>query len=674
VNETANAFRAGLVVILAVSIGVYFFAASRKSKLNELNATRYHAYMTDASGLTAKSLISVAGLQVGEIKNIGLDQVTVGELYPNEEDRSQRVKAGTVGYIPEGTTVLEWYKRVGDDVKKGEPLVRITSEERGDLDVDSPMRGVVTAIDAQPGDTVGYGTVLGVVGLDPNDPIKVARVDMLVSNDVQMPKDTWLKKDSLGLLGAKALFVELGASEEMIPEDGRIVNVRSKTQFDEIANRVEELVNSITDIVEASEENVTKTIAHVESITGNVRKFVEGDGENPPIDELYEMVVEDVRKMVNTIEVTVKDVRKVVRKNDESVEKLLANLEQISDDVKQMTGESFGTGTDGGPGDVRVAVANIKDITDDLRVVTGTLKEALGENEGDIGDGIKQLKSSITELDTSLQNLSEITGRIERGEGTVGKLLTDERLANKIDDAVTQASDLVTGITSLETHVDLGTWYSVRRGNANVALGLKIQPKPDKFYFFEVVDDGGGIERITQVFDATLPAPVGDVLLRRESIYQDNNTLRFTANFAKRFFDFLVLRAGIIETSGGVGADLYFWDDRIQFRNDVYNWGGPRNYIDGNDPLFNQYITAPRWRSMVKIQPIPHVYVLAGVDDILNVLAYEELVSSGGNLQLTQLPLRNPGVVGFGIDFMVGVGVTFKDDDLRSILPFVPSF
>ena len=77
---------------------------------------------------------------------------------------------------------------------------------------------------------------------------------------------------------------------------------------------------------------------------------------------------------------------------------------------------------------------------------------------------------------------------------------------------------------------------------------------------------------------------------------------------------------------------------------------------------------------MVKIQPIPHVYVLAGVDDILNVLAYEELVASGGNFQLTQLPLRNPGVVGFGIDFMVGVGVTFKDDDLRSILPFVPSF
>ena len=110
-NETANAFRAGLVVILAISIGVYFFAASRKSKLNELNATWYYAYMTDASGLTAKSLISVAGLQVGEIKNIGLDQVTVGELFPNEEDRSERVKAGTVGYIPEGTTVLEWYKR-----------------------------------------------------------------------------------------------------------------------------------------------------------------------------------------------------------------------------------------------------------------------------------------------------------------------------------------------------------------------------------------------------------------------------------------------------------------------------------------------------------------------------------------------------------------------------------
>lgn len=318
-NETANAFRAGLVVIAAVSIGVYFFAESRKSKLNDLNSEDYYAYLTDANGLSAKSLITVAGLQVGEIQNIRLVQVEVGELLPNPEDRTKKILGKEAGYLPEDAVVVSWFKRLGDKVEKGDALVRVTSKERGDRDIPSPMRGVVTAIDIKEGDPVSYGSVLGTVGLDPKDPIKVARVDMKITNDVQLPTDSVLKKESLGLLGAKALFLELGAATDVIPPEGRIVNVKSRTQFDAIADRVEELVTNIQEIVAAADENVTKTIAHVEGITDSVNKFIQGDGENPPLDELYDMVITDVRKMVRSIEETVSDVRKVVRKDRKSV-------------------------------------------------------------------------------------------------------------------------------------------------------------------------------------------------------------------------------------------------------------------------------------------------------------------------------------------------------------------
>jgi hypothetical protein len=64
---------------------------------------------------------------------------------------------------------------------------------------------------------------------------------------------------------------------------------------------------------------------------------------------------------------------------------------------------------------------------------------------------------------------------------------------------------------------------------------------------------------------------------------------------------------------------------------------------------------------VVKGQPLPHLYLSAGVDDVLNGW---DFASSSFHPYTTR--------DGYGIDWFVGVGLTFKDDDLRSILPFIP--
>jgi phospholipid/cholesterol/gamma-HCH transport system substrate-binding protein len=220
-----------------------------------------------------------------------------------------------------------------------------------------------------------------------------------------------------------------------------------------------------------------------------------------------------------------------------------------------------------------------------------------------------------------------------------------------VEAAVAGASDFVTSLTSIQAHIDLATWYSLNAGTAQVRFGLRLQPRPDKYYLFEVVDDGGGIERFTR----TIAGQEDTAITRRTQIREDNNSLRFSAMFAKKFWDFLVLRAGLIETSGGVGANILLWDDRIDLRTDVFNFSGPRNRIGPDDPLFEDVLALPRWRTMLQVQPIPHLYLMAGVDDVLNLHA-------------------SPAVQGFGFDYFFGAGITFQDDDLRAILPFVPSF
>lgn len=643
-NESKNAFRAGLVVIAGVAVAVAFFIASRKSTLDGSNSHPYYALLTDASGINAKSLITVAGLQVGEIQGIELTRVSLKDFAGHERDELEALyrQLSEPGLPPEEVPVKK---------SRYESLHSAWVQKYGATDAEK------AAWESRP-DSVDDGLLYGAPpkappAWNPELFVPVARVDMRVIADLEIPKDSWLKKESLGVLGAKALFLELGSGSEKVAPGERIENVRSQTGLDALQNRAEAIVASLESITRKIDRDIGGITSDVRGITSTLNKFIAGDGDSPPLDELYGLVMDEVRKVAVTVERAVRDVNRLVADNDQAVAGLLKNVEAITGDIAELTAGGPGEGGDGGPaeeGDLRAAMSRIREVTDDLAVVTGSLKEIIGANEGEVDQGVKELKHTLSELNRSLTSLAEVTGRVERGEGTVGRLLTDERMADKLESAVSGASDFVSGLTSLETHVDLATWYNVQAGNAQVSFELRLQPKPDKYYLLGIVDDGGGIERLTRTFIN----PSDDGVVSRQVVREDDNTIRFTAMFAKRFWDFLVLRAGILETSGAVGANLLFWDDRIELRSDLFNFGGPRNKLVNGDPIYPDFAW-PRWRTMLKIQPIPHLYVLGGVDDVLNFQA-------------------NPAVNAYGFDYFIGAGLTFQDEDLRSILPFVPSF
>jgi 2-oxoglutarate dehydrogenase E2 component (dihydrolipoamide succinyltransferase) len=64
--------------------------------------------------------------------------------------------------VTEGT-ITKWYKVVGDQVARDEPLFEV-STDKVDSEVPSPAEGVLTAILVEEGDTVDVGAVLAVIG------------------------------------------------------------------------------------------------------------------------------------------------------------------------------------------------------------------------------------------------------------------------------------------------------------------------------------------------------------------------------------------------------------------------------------------------------------------------------------------------------------------------------
>ncbi len=633
-NDAKNAFRAGLVIVVGVAVALFFFLSSQKTTLNEQNSVGYHAYLTDASGVNAKSLITVAGLQVGEIQRIELVPVTLGQLVVDFDKRVQLILDPT-----------------------GAAAQSIVVEKNDEFD----------AIIKRLIDRLGIKTVAEASVLK-GENLRVARVAMRINGEVKIPVDTWVRKESLGVLGAKALFLELGRNEAVLKEGERIVNVRSMTGTDALLAQAEGIVANISSITKKLDNDIGGITANINGITGELNRFLNGENGKPPP---LEALTKDLPRLVATVDDILRDVQKVIRGNDDQFKQMVANVQRITADIAELTSSGDAKNPvlvqkldengqavvdkDGKPvmvpdeGDLRATMRSVRRIADDLTQVTSQLKSLLGDNGDKVASGVSDLQNTITELNRTLVSLSEVAGRVERGEGTVGRLLTDEKIADKVETAVSGAADFVTSLTSLETHVDVGSWYNFNRERTTTTLSLKLQPKPDKFYLVEIVEDGGNLERLvrtTQEGDET-----------RSSIREEDNQIRITAMFAKRFFDFLVLRAGLIETTGGVGANLFFFEDRLELRSDVFGTRGPRDGLVTDD-IGGLYL--PRWRTVLKAQPIPHLYLSAGVDDVLN--GYDP---AGG------FRLYND-VDGYGFDYFFGVGLTFKDDDLRSILPFLP--
>src|SRR5437762_8697627 len=64
--------------------------------------------------------------------------------------------------IAEGT-ITKWMKKVGDTVKRDEPIFEI-STDKVDAEIPSPVAGTLTEIRVQEGQTVAINTVVAVIG------------------------------------------------------------------------------------------------------------------------------------------------------------------------------------------------------------------------------------------------------------------------------------------------------------------------------------------------------------------------------------------------------------------------------------------------------------------------------------------------------------------------------
>jgi phospholipid/cholesterol/gamma-HCH transport system substrate-binding protein len=431
-----------------------------------------------------------------------------------------------------------------------------------------------------------------------------AKVTLRIRDEVDLREDAALTKRSESLLGDYLLDLNPGTeAAPRMPEGGQIRRVID------------------TQGMEAVFESLSQITADIQQVTRALRDTLGGDKGQGSL----ERIVENMVQLSETVDVS-------SRASAERIEAILRNFERVSADVAGLT--------QGNTDELNRIVTNIDVITRDTREVLGTVKRIIGSGgEGDLKEGVASLKQTLGRLDQTLANLEAISGTVREGKGTVGALLADEGLGQKLTETVRDVSDYANRLTSLQTEVGIRSEYLLTQGRSKNTLSLRVIPKPDKYYLLELVDDPRG--KVETEIVQENPPSAGDPVVQTRTVTRE--TFKLSAQFAKRYY-FATLRFGIIESTGGVGADLHFLKETLHLKMDAFNFSVSE-------------LRYPRVRASLRAQAFDHLYVTAGVDDLLN---------------RQERDLNTQRLIA-GRDFFFGGGLFFTDDDLKALLPSLPT-
>ena len=435
----------------------------------------------------------------------------------------------------------------------------------------------------------------------------LARVSIRVAKEYEVYDDGQLRKAAESLLGDFRLDLDPGTPGHKKLVEGEVIpNVNSLSDIDEIKSQM------------------LQVSRHVNEITDAFSKVLAG----PENQGSLKAIFTKVENSMSAIEATTEALRHTIVGNDQVLSNIIQNVGQVSQALAKVAEPH---------GDFRTLAHNLAELSGKLDRIADNVSSLISGTEGAPEIPAKQmnsLHSTVNNLNESVHNLNEITRKVNEGQGTLGRVVNDAGIADRVESTLDSVNEVIGSVASLETQIELRSEYDVpfNGNNSQVQaaikniVGLRIVPKPDKYYILEAVSDPRG--RQTRSVTTAVVGPQNYTVTTDESVISYND-LKFSAEFAKRYY-FATLRFGIIENTGGLGLNLHGFENKGELRFDAFDF-------DRRDPNNAQAIS-PRLRVAAMYEIVNHLSVQAGLDDPLNSQLFTWFL--GGVLRFTDEDLK----------------------------------
>jgi phospholipid/cholesterol/gamma-HCH transport system substrate-binding protein len=343
-----------------------------------------------------------------------------------------------------------------------------------------------------------------------------ARVVMSIYPKYRVPKDSKASLSSLGFIGEK--YIEITPSDKAdYFGPGGALETTAGVGFDQLGNmaltigdeikKLGESLNKVT--AEASQTDIRETLQNLNAFTGELRDLMAADGKN--------------------LRTGIQGIARASRDLDQQIASLSRNLEET--------------------------IGAFKGVADDNRASVKSDIEKAGQILDDLKESVRMLRQSLEKID--------------KGEGTVGKLVQNPELYESAKTTLASVDRIAAPLSAARPIGSFRLDYLAdsEKTKSVATLGLALSPR----YF---------------VFGQAVRDPVLD-----RFTYSAEGGLRWNA---------VAARAGIIESTFGAGLDLMALGDRLTFSLEGYDF-----YRD----------LGPRFRFMTQFSLVRYLHLVAGVDD-----------------------------------------------------------
>lgn len=248
-----------------------------------------------------------------------------------------------------------------------------------------------------------------------------ARVVIQVRRDLKLKRDSKAVMKTRGVLGEKYIELVPGTptAEFMEPQDVIFNSVS--------APDVDQLLTYLGSIAEDFQE-----------VSASLRKALGG----PEREKILTKTLDNIKESTD-------DLKSLIRDSDYQVRNIISNFDRFSSDLRFLTGE-----TQKIVGGINRIVMKVdrgegslgRFIGDDAlyEEATGTIRE-VKKAFSEVRVTLKQIRGAMKDASGAVASLNRMAQKIERGEGSLGKLVADDELYQEVRKGVKDIREILAG-------------------------------------------------------------------------------------------------------------------------------------------------------------------------------------------------------------------------------------
>lgn len=249
---------------------------------------------------------------------------------------------------------------------------------------------------------------------------KKIEVILKLKSTAKIRSDSIITINSLGIVGEKYVEITMGTSQGKILEPGSVVQGVNPVNVEQILSRTEAVVYK-----------TEKIITFMDKMLGGEETWIELD------------------KAIRNTTIFTATLNELLAENKEDIGATIKDLHSISASLKGIIKEN--------KDDFRTTNEKLKQTMIQFQQISLQLNKTIAELNNTVVGTKKEINNTFTELNQTIDSIQGILQKVEKGEGTLGRIISNEDIINRLASAAKNIEELT---LDLKKH----PWKLIQKG------------------------------------------------------------------------------------------------------------------------------------------------------------------------------------------------------------------